>query len=294
MPLRAKTPEKIEKRLKMFIYGPSGVGKTPAVIQFPNSYIIDTEHGTDEYAETIAEKNSVVFHTVSIDEAREEVRALLTETHPFRTLTIDPITHIKNDVQEKWNKIFTAYARDRKQAETQDFGPRYWAKVKADYKSFQRMILSLDMNVIVTAHQKDLYESSGNALRKVGITFDAMTGDEYLFDLVFRLERRDGKVLAIKQRERATKGKHRFPEEFEWSYDNFLKYYGKDVIEREARPVELATEEQLERLNKFLAVLNIPEEELMKILKKANVDSWEDMPRDKMELTLEWLENKVK
>jgi len=291
MPLRAKTPEKIEKRLKMFIYGPAGVGKTTSVLQFPSSYIIDTEHGTDEYAEIIAASNSVVFNTTSLDDARQEVRALLSEKHPYRTLVIDPITHLYNDAQEKWARIFTKYAKTQKDAEIQDFGVRYWAKVKADFKSFERLLLSLDMNVIVTAHQKDVY---GQGFTKLGVTFDSMRGDDYVFDLVFRIERRNGLVYAIKEKERALPGKNRFPNEFEWSYENFLEYYGKDVIEREAKPVELATEEQLEKLNKFLAVLNIPEEELMKILKKANVDSWEDMPRDKMQLTLEWLENKVK
>jgi len=40
--LKAIKPEAVEKRLKLFVYGESGVGKTTASIQFPNSYIIDT------------------------------------------------------------------------------------------------------------------------------------------------------------------------------------------------------------------------------------------------------------
>ena len=50
MALRAKAPEVKEKRLKLFVYGPAGVGKTVAALQFPNSYLIDTEKGSDFYA----------------------------------------------------------------------------------------------------------------------------------------------------------------------------------------------------------------------------------------------------
>ena len=35
--LRARKPEAVTKRLKLFMFGPAGVGKTTAAIQFPNS-----------------------------------------------------------------------------------------------------------------------------------------------------------------------------------------------------------------------------------------------------------------
>ena len=49
MALRARKPEAVQKRLKLFMFGPAGVGKTTAAIQFPNSYIIDCERGTENY-----------------------------------------------------------------------------------------------------------------------------------------------------------------------------------------------------------------------------------------------------
>ena len=45
MALKGIKPEMKEKRLKLFLYGPAGVGKTTAAIQFPQSYIIDMERG---------------------------------------------------------------------------------------------------------------------------------------------------------------------------------------------------------------------------------------------------------
>src|SRR5688572_31957700 len=99
--LRAKKPEAVNKRLKLFMYGPAGVGKTTAAIQFPNSYIIDCERGAENYDKLIAASNSVVFQTTDIHEVMQEIRGLLTVQHDYRTLVIDPITTIYNDLLEK-------------------------------------------------------------------------------------------------------------------------------------------------------------------------------------------------
>ena len=87
-------------------------------------------------------------------------RTLLTTKHPYKTLVIDPITQLYNSTQEKWNRIFEKYAKTQKDRDVQDFGLRYWGKVKSDFKGLQRLTLQLDMNVIVTSHQKDVYGGS--------------------------------------------------------------------------------------------------------------------------------------
>ena len=101
MALRARKPEAVTKRLKLFMFGPAGVGKTTAAIQFPNSYIIDCERGAENYDKVVAFSNSVVYQTVDVHDVISEVKALLTERHEFRTLVIDPITPIYNDLLEK-------------------------------------------------------------------------------------------------------------------------------------------------------------------------------------------------
>ena len=92
--LRARKPEVVTKRLKLFMFGPAGVGKTTAAIQFPNSYIIDAERGTENYDKLITASGSSVFQTTDVNEVVQEVKALLTEKHDFRTLVIDPITRL--------------------------------------------------------------------------------------------------------------------------------------------------------------------------------------------------------
>lgn len=290
MTLKAIAPIKVEKRLKMLVYGPAGVGKTCASIQFPNSYIIDTEKGTSFYSETINKSKSVVLQTLNPDEIKDELRELLTTKHPYKTLIIDPITQVYNSVQEKWTRVFEKYAKSEKEEEVQDFGMRYWSKVKGDFKSMQRLMLALDMNVIVTSHQKDVY---GGGFSKIGVTFDSMRGDDYLFDLVFQVERKNGNLFAKTIKERADIGKNKFPAEFIWSYENFCKFYGKQIIEKETIPVAMATPEQLQRVNKLIEIVKVEDTTINKWLLKADVDSFDEMSDEQIQKVIEFLEKRV-
>lgn len=167
---------------------------------------------------------------------------------------------------------------------------RYWGRVKSDFKALQRMIVSIDMNVIVTSHQKDQY---GQGMQKLGVTFDSMKGEDYLYDLVFRLENRNGKRIAITLKERAEINQNKFPPEFEWSYENFQTFYGADIIQRESIPMTLATPEQVEKVKKFLEVVKIDEAEVSKWFTKADVDSFEEMKSEDIEKVIAFLEKKL-
>lgn len=290
MALRAKKPEVKEKRLKMFVYGEAGIGKTTAAIKFPTSYIIDTEKGTDFYDGTISASNSQVFQTSNPDEIKDELRALLTTKHEFRTLIIDPITQVYNSTQEKWTKVFEKYSKNEKDAEIQDFGIRYWGKVKGDFKGLQRLLLALDMNVIVTAHQKDVY---GSNFSKIGVTFDSMKGDDYFFDLIFKIEKRGKERIAITIKERADIGKNKFPDEFVWNYENFCKFYGKEIIEKESVPVIMATVEQVEKIKSLIETVKVDDETINKWFIKAAVDNWEEMNGETIQKCIDYLQDKI-
>lgn len=291
--LKAVVPEKLEKRLKLFIYAPSGIGKTTAAIQFPKAYIIDAERGAENYGGMIKNAGSVVFQSNNYEEIRGEVEKLLTEDHDFQTLIIDPITAVYNSLQEDWTRRFTRDAIEKNKganADMQDFGMRFWGKVKSDFKALQRLILKLDMNVIVTSHQKDVY---GSDMKKIGVTFDSMRGDDYFFDNVFRLEKRGKERYAITEKERAEIGKNKFPEEFIWSYENFLKFYGAEAIQRKAQPVKMATAEQVIYLNKMLDIVKMDEGWQDKIFAKADVDHWEEMTDAQIVKCIEIVEKKA-
>lgn len=291
MPPKAKTPEPKNKRVKMMVFSAPALGKTTAAINWPKSVIIDMEHGTDNYSDTIIKNGSIVLHTTNPDEVRDEIKTLLTEKHDYRTIVIDPVTILYQAIQEKWTRIFSKYADTEKATELQDFGFRYWAKVKSDYKAIMRMLLACDMNVILTAHQKDVY---GEGMKKVGFGSDSMKGDEHIFDYVFQLVMDvKGRRTALTKKERAEVGKNRFPSEFEWSYKNFCVYYDKDELERPSTPVPLASPEQVAEVKRLLGIVKVEETFEVDILNKADVDQWSEMTEDKIQKTIDFLQKKL-
>jgi hypothetical protein len=274
--LRARKPEAVTKRLKLFMFGPAGVGKTTAAIQFPNSYIIDAERGTENYDKLITASGSAVFQTTDVNEVVQEVKSLLTEKHDFRTLVIDPITPIFNDLLEKCETQVGA-----------DFGRHYGAANKI-MKRLANLIMNLDMNVIVTAHAKTEY---GENLRKLGYTFDGWRQLDYWFDLVVELGKKGKKRMARVAKTRI----ETFPDEdvFEWSYDAIKKRYDASILEREAQQVALATPEQVKELKELLHVVRLPEGLVDKWLAKAQVDTFEDMPAEMINKCIEYVKNRL-
>lgn len=279
--LRAKKPEAVTKRLKLFMFGPAGVGKTTAAIQFPNSYIIDCERGAENYDKLITASHSVVFQTVDIHEVIAEVKSLLTEKHDFRTLVIDPITTIYNDLLEKCEQQVGA-----------DFGRHYGAANKS-MKRLANLIMALDMNVVITAHAKKEY---GQNLAVIGQTFDGWKQLDYWFDLVIELSKEKKEKKAAGRLARVVKTRlEQFPDEqtFEWSYAAIKERYDASQLERQAHAVQLATPEQVAQIQQLLTIVRLPENTVEKWFAKAGVDTWEDMPSDALQKCIEFVKNRL-
>lgn len=275
MPLRARQPEAVTKRLKLFMFGPAGVGKTTAAIQFPNCYIIDCERGTENYDKLVTASGSAVFSTNDINEVIAEVKSLLTEKHEYRTLVIDPITTIYNDLLEKAElKVGT------------DFG-RHYGEANKVMKRLANLIMALDMNVVVTAHAKTEY---GDNLRKLGYTFDGWRQLDYWFDLVVELGKKGKKRYAKVVKTRIDS----FPDEdvFEWSYDAIRARADVSMLEKQAQTVQLATPQQVAELKELLAIVRLPEGTTEKWLAKAGVEQWEDMPAENMAKCIVYVKNR--
>lgn len=276
MALRARKPEAVTKRLKLFMFGPAGVGKTTAAIQFPNSYVIDCEKGTENYDKLVTASGSVVFQTTDINEVLQEVKSLLTEKHEYRTLVIDPITTIYNDLLEKCeHKVGT------------DFG-RHYGEANKTMKRLANLIMALDMNVVITAHAKAEY---GQNFSKIGYTFDGWKQLDYWFDLVVELGKKGKKRFAKIVKTRL----EQFPDEdvFEWSYDSIKKRYDVAILERDAAPVSLSTPDQIREIKDLLALVRLPEGTTEKWFNKAGVDNWEDMPADVIAKCIEYVKNRL-
>lgn len=274
--LRARKPESVTKRLKLFMFGPAGVGKTTAAIQFPNSYIIDCERGAENYDKLITASNSVLFQTTDINDVIQEVKALLTVKHEYRTLVIDPITTIYNDLLEKCETQVGA-----------EFGRHYGAANK-QMKRLANLIMALDMNVVITAHAKTEY---GQNFQKLGYTFDGWRQLDYWFDLVIELAKKGKKRMAKITKTRLDSFQDE--EMFEWSYDAIRRKYDAATLEREANAVQLASVDQVREIKDLLAIVRLPEGTTDKWFAKAGVDNWEDMPADVIAKCIEYVRNRL-
>ena len=145
------------------------------------------------------------------------------------------------------------------------------------------------MNVIITSHAKNEY---GQNLSVLGQTFDCYKKLDYLFDLVFEIQKRGAhRVGLIKKSRIAT-----FPdtETFEFSYTEIAKRYGKEILERDAVAQELATPDQVKEIVRLIDLLKVPEEMYQKWLDKANSESWNDMQMDSIQKCIDHLQSKIK
>lgn len=273
MALRGKKPATIEKRLKALFYGPAGVGKTTAAIQFPAPYLIDTERGAEnaQYVKALEERGGVMFQTSDADEVIREVTSLISEKHSYRTLIIDPLTVIYNDLLDKSSaQVGTEFGRH---------------KIEPDrkIKHLCTLLLRLDMNVIITSHAKPNWVRTKDAKGKdtavqEGVTFDCYPRLDYLFDLVFEIAKRGKDRIGTVRKSRVES----FPEGevFPFDYQSIAAKYGQDVLERTAAPIVLASEEQARTLRAMLADRKDGEALEEKWLKVADAERIEEMPAE--------------
>lgn len=279
MALRGVKPEAIQKRLKALFYGSAGVGKTMAAIQFPKPYIIDTEGSTDkkQYVAAIKKNDGAVLITQDFDELMVEVRTLMTEKHDYKTLVIDSLTILYNDLLDKAEKKVGS-----------EFG-RHYNEANKKMKSLLNFLFRLDMNVIITSHSKNEY---GQNLSVLGQTFDCYKKLDYLFDLVFEIQKRAKDRVGIVKKSRIES----FPdsETFPFNYDEISKRYGAEVMEREAVAEKLASKGQVERLKELVELYKEPQEIIEKWLTKANAETFDEMNESVIKKLITHMENKSK
>jgi len=208
-----------DKRLKLFLWGDSGVGKTTLALQFPKPVVIDLEGGTDLYGDSFSFD---VLRASDADEISRAVSWLVANPSDYQTLVIDPVTVYWDALQKKWSDIFLLRNKGTKghKFEFYDLQPRDWMTLKSEFKALIRQLIQLDMHVIVTARQKPQYADSG-FMRVVGETFDGEKSLPYLFDTIVRLYRDEkNRFLGMCLKDRS----NRLPtDEFEVSIDVFEK-----------------------------------------------------------------------
>lgn len=270
------------KRLKMLVYGPSGTGKTTLGLSVPHPVVVDLEGGTDWYKERF---DFSVMHAESADEVMQAVDWLRVNTHPYRTLVIDPITVFWESLQKQWSDVFLKRAQNSAgyRHEYFDLGPKEWGTIKGQLRQFNRHLFSLDMNVLLTAREKPLYKE-GAFMQAAGVTFDAERGLPYLVDVIVRMYRNsEGKFLAKAMKDRTG----RLPAgEFEMNFELLEQCFGADTFVREAVPVTLANDDQKARIRERIEAFGMTDEQVTRRLAVYGAQTLDDLTHDNAEIIL--------
>src|SRR5271156_3565260 len=271
--LGAVDPKAAEpSRPKTVVFGKPGVGKTWVSLDWPSVYYIDTERGADlaHYTDKLKRSGGVYFgpEQGSQDFATviEQVKALATETHPHKTLVIDSQSKIYNlEINKEAERL----------GEKDGFGASKKPAVRMS-GTLIRWLDKLDMNVILICHEKPEWSNK----EQVGFAPDAHEKLEYELHLCLRITKEGDSRKAFVKKSRLiefTEGSR-----FDWSYAEFAKKYDKKIMEASAKQIVLASHEQLKELDDLLERVRLPDGEIEKWLKKANVESLSEMDSDKI------------
>jgi hypothetical protein len=276
--LKGKKPVATEKRLKALFYGLAGAGKTTAAISFPRVYLIDTEKGAtnDQYVKIINDNGGVVFQTTSFEELLEEVTALLCEKHEYKTLVIDPLTILYNDLLDKAERAVGS-----------EFG-RHYGVANKEMKKLLNLLIRLDMNVILTCHAKNEY---GDNLKVIGTTFDGYKKLDYLFDLVFEIQKRGKNRVALVKKSRIEAFED--AEVFPFSYEEVAKRYGKEILERDSKPQELASADQLIEYHRLIELFHVEPAIREKWLERCHASTPQELSKDAIEKIINHLQSQA-
>jgi len=251
---------------KVLIYGKPGVGKTWTSLDFPGVYYIDSEGGANmaHYTTKLEESGGVYLGleqgSLDFGTVLEQLKALATEKHEFKTVVIDSITKIFN------NEITKEAERLEERGIKNEFGKDKKPAV-AMMKRLVAWLQRIDMNVILIAHEKALWFKG----EQTGETFDCWDKLEYELHLALQIIKQGNSRIAKVRKSRLVG----FPDAstFKWSYEDFAERYGKDIIEKSASQIVLATAEQIAELENLIKVVNLADGQLSKWLAKANAES---------------------
>ena len=222
MSLFTKAAPKAE-RIKMYIYGPTGTGKTTTALHFPSPAVIDAERGTEHYGGSFDFYRLKTNNYKKVMEAADE---LLKDPGEFKSFIVDPMTVIYDSMlQEKEDqmKIKTGNA-------LYELQPLDYKTIKNQVKVLMNKLLSLDMNVIVTARSKPMY-AKGKFMEVIGEQPEGHKDFPYMFDIVLELFKGPkGTRMARVDKDRT----NTLPTEFEFNYDAFVEAVGITSLERSA------------------------------------------------------------
>lgn len=288
--LKAKPPEEVNPgKTKGMIFGASGVGKTWFALSFPAPIFMDTEGGADlaHYQARLKKSGGAYLGpkdgTLDFNFVIEQMQALATEKHPYKTLIIDSITKLYQ----------TAIANEAERLGEKD---AFGASKKPAIAGMRRLVnwaMKLDMNIWFVAHDTAEWGVDPKSGQRTEIGRVPDVWDKLIFELHLTLQavKRGPSRIAIVKKSRLLG----FPdlEQFPLEFADFAQRYGKDYIEAETQQITFATGEQVAEIQRLLSVVKVTESEIEKVWTKAGVESWNELSTEQAASTIAWLKKKI-
>lgn len=286
--LKAKTPELVKAgKIKAVLYGVSGVGKTTLALSFPAPYYFDVEGGAKgpQYRELLKKSGGAYMGpedgTMSFDTLIDQMQALATEKHPYKTLIVDSLT-----------KLFqTTIAQEAERLGDKD---AFGASKKPAVAAMRRLVMwssRLDMNIWFICHETAEWGMVNGQRAEVGRVADVWDKLIYELDLAVQVVKRGPQRLAIVKKSRLTG----FPdsESFPLDYAEFAARHGKESVEADAATITLALPEQVAEVLKLLDIVKVSDADIQKGFDKAGVSSWQEMTSDQITVWQNFLKKKI-
>lgn len=294
--LKAKAPESIKPgKIKANIFGKSGSGKSWLATSFPAIYYIDTESGITQpqYMQRLKDSGGAYFGvqdgSLDFDEVISQIQALATEPHQYRTLVIDSITKV----------FINCITKEQERLGSKDaFGLS--KKPAINYmRRLSSWISRLDMNVWLISHETTEWGLVNGERQEIGAKPDIHEKIIYDLDLTLQVrahgnKRRDAivyksRLLSFPQGDQIIlqeNGK-------DMCYEEIANRYGRDVIESDSTPINVATDQQVAQINKLFNILQYTQEQIDKKLSKANVDSIDELDTVSAEILINFLKKQT-
>ena len=284
--LKAKDPKQAKLRKpRIAAFGAAGVGKTWVVIDYPDVYYIDSEGGATlpHYTDKLKAVNAGYLGPEDgandMDFVVDQVRALATTKHRYKTLVIDSYSKLFNtSIQVEYDRL----------AATRDMTKSYGAEKKpaiAKTRQIIRWLERVDINVILVCHEKTLWKDN----EPIGEIYDGWDKLAYELDLTMQIIKtgKTRKARICKSRlSQFSEG-----ELIDWSYQAFAERYGKDILEAEVTQFESCTPKQVQAVTQLAADIELNETVKLQWFEKAGVESWEQMDKTTLSKCIDYLKN---
>lgn len=286
--LKGKSPELVKPgKIKAVLFGASGVGKTTLALSFPAPYYFDVEGGAKgpQYRELLQKSGGAYMGpedgTLSFDTLIDQMQALATEKHPYKTLIVDSLT-----------KLFqTTVSQEAERLGSKD---AFGASKKPAVAAMRRLVMwatRLDMNIWFVCHETTEWGMVDGQRAEIGKVADVWDKLIYELDLAIQATKRGPQRLAIVKKSRLSA----FPdgESFVLDYAEFASRHGKESVEGDTSTIELARPEQVAEVLKLLDIVRIPDADVQKGFDKAGVSTWNEMTVDQITVWQNFLKKKI-